>query len=154
MNSRAFVLRVLCVVSVSLCTGCSSFLAGDVARGVKATPETELTIEAEKETIAIGEDLGITLTIKNLRDVEVSSPEAYWSAIVLLNGKEYKRLPEHSQAWNGAGWILANGGMLRSILTLREYGICSEGLAPGRQELVVEIDHDMSNQLTFEIVAE
>lgn len=74
-------------------------VAGCSRRESVPTPERpsphvklEIKIEAERTTFKVGEDPTIMITIKNLTSQDLPAPETYWSASVLFDEKEYKRL--------------------------------------------------------------
>ena len=135
----------------AISAGCSKQTPSVTAADPAKNPQVEIKIDSDQPTFNRGQSITIMITIKNLTAQELAAPETYWSASVLLDGKEYKRLAEHIGDWNGAGIILPNGGLFRSGLTLSEYGIKQDILTAGKHECAVKIEDDISNRLTIEI---
>lgn len=121
-------------------------------RGAVSSPIVEINIESDRRTFTVGETITVTITIKNLTSQDLSAPETYWSARIVLDGKEFKRLPQYIGMWNGPGVILRNGGHMRTLLTLSEYGISQEFLTVGRHSIRVKIGDDLSNTLVITTV--
>ena len=134
VNVSIFVLTLL------ICAGCSQ---------PASNPKVEIKIESEQTIFRTDENISVLITIKNLTSKDLPAPETYWSAFVLLDGKEYKRLAKHIGDWNGPGVIIPNGGLFQTGLTLSEYGIGPDVLTLGKHKLSVKIENDVSNVLTI-----
>jgi len=141
----------LFVLLLAISAGCSKQAPSPTAGAPANNPKVEIKIESERATFKRDQDITIMITIKNLTAQELDAPETYWSASVLLDGKEYKRLAEHTSDWNGPGVILPNGGLFSSGLTLSEYGIKQDALTLGKHEVVVKIEDDLSNVVKITI---
>ena len=81
------------------------------------------------------------------------APATFWAVNVILDGKDYPRLPRFIGSWNGPGRIIADG-TYRSAITLTEYGIERSTLSPGDHKLALKIGDEKSHELTFNIRAE
>jgi len=90
------------------------------------------------------------IQIKNLTDKDLDAPTTYWSLVLLLDGKEHKRLPKYIGDWNGPRVIIP-GGEFVSGITLSEYGITKENLSLGTHEVALKIGDAVSNTLTITI---
>ena len=121
-------------------------------RGAASIPIVEIRIESNRRTFTVGETMTVTITIKNLTSQDLSAPETYWSARIVLDGKEFKRLPQYIGMWNGPAVILRDGGHMRTLLTLSEYGISQEFLNVGEHSIRVKIGDDLSNTLVIATV--
>ena len=141
----------LSVLMLLICLGCSRQASSSIEELPARNPKVEIKIESERTTFITGENITVMITIKNLTSQELAAPETYWLASVLLDGNEFKRLPEYIGSWNGPGVILPNGGYFYTGLTLSEYGIGQDVLTPGEHELAVKIEDDVSNVLTITI---
>ncbi len=119
-------------------------------REAVCSPNVEIKIESDRRTFTVDEP--ITITIKNLTSQDLDAPETYWSASVVLDGKEFKRLPGHIGSWNGPGVILRDGGQMRTLLTLSEYGVSQDSLTVGQHSIRVKIGDDLSNTLVITTV--
>ncbi len=111
-----------------------------------ASAKFTIKIEPGRASFSAGEDVIFSITITNMTPSDVDAPATYWAARLILDGKEYKRLPEFSEAWNGAGVILAKKDF-RSTLSLFEYGIHPPIITAGKHKISVKIGEDTSNEL-------
>ena len=111
---------------------------------------TAIKIAPGRASFSAGEDVTLTVTIINLTAKELDAPSTYWAAKVILDGKEYKRLSEFSEAWNGAGTILAKRDF-QTTLSLFEYGIQSPAIDGGMHKITVKIGDDISNELVLKV---
>ncbi len=145
---RLFLLILLLAAGV----GCYQQSPPSIAQPARLSPNVEIKIESDRRTFTVGETIKVTITIKNLTSQDLNAPETYWSASVVLDGKEFKRLPEHIGNWNGPGVILRDGGQMRTVLTLSEYGVSQESLAVGEHSIRVKIGDDLSNTLVITTV--
>ena len=121
-------------------------------RGAACSPNVAIQIESDRSTFTVGEGITVTITIKNLTSQDLDAPETYWSARIVLDGKEFERLPQYIGMWNGPGVILRDGGHMRTLLTLSEYGISQEFLTVGEHSIRVKIGDDLSNTLVITTV--
>src|SRR6185436_17862604 len=81
---------------------------------------------------------------------EIEAPATYWSSRLVLDGKEHKRLPEFSGAWNGPRAVLPKTDF-RTTLALSEYGVKPTALALGSHKITLKIAEDESSELTINI---
>ena len=108
--------------------------------------------QSPKSEFARNEEIDVTLTITNQTEEDIQAPETFWSARVLFDKKEYKRLPKYTGDWNGPGLIIA-GGKFRTGVSLAAYGITEKSLTDGKHTLAVKIGEVVSNSLTITIAA-
>jgi hypothetical protein len=111
---------------------------------------TKITIESGQTTFKAGVDVTIMIRLKNLTDKYLDTPTTYWSAVVLFDRKEHKRLRKYMGDWSGPG-IIVPGGEFSSRITLSEYGLTSENLSVGTHEVAMKIGDAVSNTLTIKI---
>lgn len=145
---RLFLLVLLLAAGV----GCYQPSSPSIAQPANPSPNVEIKIESNRRTFRVGEPITVTITIKNLTSNDLDAPETYWSATVVLDGKEFKRLPQYIGMWNGPGVILRNRGQMGTVLTLSEYGISQEFLTVGEHSMRVKIGDDLSNTLVITTV--
>ena len=120
---------------------------------VITNPKVEITIGSANGVFKSGDEITISIRIKNLTDKNMDAPTTYWSAVLLLDGNEHKRLPKHIGDWNGPGVIIA-GGEFCAGMSLSEYGITKEILSVGKHEVRMKIGENVSNPLTITITAD
>ena len=116
-------------------------------------PKVSLKIESDRLKYLPGEDVVVMVTIGNLGPDDIEAPATYWSARIILDGKEYSRLEKFIGDWNGPAFIIPNG-VYRGGITLAEYGVDPSTLKPGDHKLSLKIGNDVSNELTFSIQAD
>lgn len=150
MKKTIFILAVL-----ALFWGC-------VGQAVQTSMPTErvipsrlkLRIVCPKTTVKFGEPVSIMIMMQKLVDDEIEAPTAYWSAIVKIDGKEFKNLNTGCPPWDGPG-IVPKGFEIGIGATLSEsYGISKETLSIGTHKVSVRIDNDVSNTLTIAVVGD
>ena len=123
----------------------------EIQQALAAESKVSLQIDVNRETFAVEEDVQFALTIDNVGSQNLDAPSTYWSATLILDGKEHKRLPEFTTDWNGPGQIVPGGGYRGGGTEISEYGIVRGSLQPGRHTLAVQLGTEKSNELAITI---
>jgi len=132
-----------------LCAGC---LGQSTSSTDKATtpPRVGIRVESGKTAFKSHEDVTMKVYIKNLTSNKFDAPTTCWSAHIMLDGKEYRRLPEYTGNWKGSD-IIDPAGELNISIKLSEYGIQKESFKPGKHAIAVKIVDVVSNTLNITI---
>src|SRR4029077_3219739 len=137
----------------------------DIQRALAVVPKLTFNVDLDQDTFATGDDIAFAITMRNRGSKDIDVPELYWAARVVLDGKEYKRLP-NTGVWRGPGTMSPNGAFqiggqapaapgVRHVQpgpTLSQYGIGPTALGSGEHKLSLRIGDDESNDLTTRIL--
>ncbi|MEI6423955.1 MAG: hypothetical protein WCP55_17195 [Lentisphaerota bacterium] len=123
----------------------------------------KVRIVCNKETFRFGEPLTIMIMMQKLVDEEIRVPIAYWSAIVRVDGKDFKRpwgpkggpngIMDTSwpcPPWSGPG-LMPKDFEVGVALTFSEYGISKDVLSVGTHEIAIVIDQVVSNNFKIKV---
>jgi hypothetical protein len=127
-----------------------SAVSNEVSFTVLEMPKVSLAVECDREEFAAGEDVTVTLRINNLGAADITAPSTFWFVSILLDGKEYKRLPKFIGNWNGPGTIIPDGSYGGAV-DLSEYGVKPATLASGEHKLTAKFGDEQSNELAFTV---
>ena len=137
-------------VLATLVMGCSAQTSNSPGQSVGQPATVGIAIESKQTTFQASADITIMIRLKNLTGKELDAPTTYWSLVLLLDGKERKRLPKYIGPWNGPDVIIPDGEF-GSVITLSEYGITKENLSVGAHTVALKIGDAVSNTLTIKI---
>ena len=92
-----------------------------------------------------------SLLARNVGDTKLqAAPEWYWGLVLVWDGKDYPRDPQHKTAWNGPAEILPRSAW-RSGISLSEYQVSAEKLGEGRHTMGLRSGKTNSNVVSITI---
>jgi archaellum component FlaG (FlaF/FlaG flagellin family) len=117
----------------------------------QAAAVTEIILDPARVAFESAANVTSTLLVRNVGDAKLqAAPEWYWGLVLVWDGKEYERDPQHKTAWNGPAEILPRSAW-RSGISLSEYRVPAERLSDGRHTMGLRSGKTNSNVVSITI---